>query len=164
MSTMTMNRLGWNGQYGLQFAAGIGCGFSVGAATLIMPAVIERRDLGAYPVSTKVPFALTVLKATSTSAVVQLRMLGGALGLALVTAIMNSSLKSTLTEVLSHQQIALIFRTTQAIQDLPEPLRTAVREAFLDGYNTQLHILTGFATAQVPATFLIWQKEQVRID
>jgi hypothetical protein len=49
MSTMTMDRLGWNGQYGLQFVAGIGCGFSVGAVTLIMPAVIERRDLGAYP-------------------------------------------------------------------------------------------------------------------
>jgi hypothetical protein len=91
-------------------------------------------------------------------------MLGGALGLALVTAIMNSTLKSTLTNMLPQQQIALIFRTTQAIQDLPEPLRRAVREAFLDGYNTQLHILAGFAAAQVPATFLIWQKEQIRID
>jgi hypothetical protein len=72
-------------------------------------------------------------------AVVQLRMLGGALGLALVTAITNSTLNSTWTDMLP------IFRSTRAIQNLPEPFRRAVREAFLDGYNTQLHILAGFA-------------------
>lgn len=165
MSTTTMDRLSWSGQYGLQFVAGTGCGFAVGSVTLMMPAVIEKRDLGAYG-----KFCLTFLSslialtATSTSAVVQLRMLGGALGLALVTATMNSSLKHTLTQMLSSQQVVQVFRTTETIGHLPEPVKTAVREAFLKGYNTQLHILVGFAAAQVPATFLIWQKEPVRIS
>lgn len=91
-------------------------------------------------------------------------MLGGALGLALVTAIMNSSLKHTLAQMLSAQQIAQVFRTTETIAHLPEPIQTRVREAFLNGYNTQLHILVGFAAAQTPATLLIWQKEPVRIS
>lgn len=48
MSRLTLSRVLWKGQYGLQFITGLGCGFSVGVVTLMMPFVIEKRDLGKY--------------------------------------------------------------------------------------------------------------------
>ncbi|PSN70502.1 hypothetical protein BS50DRAFT_599082 [Corynespora cassiicola Philippines] len=149
MSTMNIHRFSWNGQYGLQFLAGTGCGFAVGSVRLMMPAAIEKGDL--------------VRTATSTSAVVQLRMLGRALDLALVTANMKSRLKYALEQFLSHHQVRKVFKAAETIPHLPEPVKTLVREAFLRDYNTQLHILVGLAAAQIPATFLIWEKEPVKI-
>ena len=50
-----------------------------------------------------------------------MRMLGGALILTLVTAIMNDNVKQTLLEVLPQDKVAEIFRTAQAIASLREP-------------------------------------------
>lgn len=46
MSRLTLDRVLWKGQYGLQFMTGFGCGLSVGAVTLMTPFAIQRRDLG----------------------------------------------------------------------------------------------------------------------
>ncbi|KAF2690332.1 putative multidrug resistance protein fnx1 [Lentithecium fluviatile CBS 122367] len=146
MSRITLGRISWKGQYGLQFLTGIGCGNSFGVTALMTNAIVEKRDL-----------------ATSTAAIVQMRMLGGALVLALVTAVMNSNLKDTLVEVLSGEQLGQVFRTTEAIAGLVEPVKTAVQETFLKGYNMQLRILLGFAAAQLPFTLLMWEREPVKI-
>ena len=36
----------WNGLYGLEVVVGLGFGFCLGAATLLTPFVLEKRDLG----------------------------------------------------------------------------------------------------------------------
>jgi hypothetical protein len=46
MSRLYLDNILWNGQYGLQFMTGLGCGLSVGVVTLITPFVIEKQDLG----------------------------------------------------------------------------------------------------------------------
>jgi hypothetical protein len=46
MSRLSLHRILWKGQYGLQFITGLGCGLQVGAVTLMTPFVIEKRDLG----------------------------------------------------------------------------------------------------------------------
>jgi hypothetical protein len=106
---------------------------------------------------------LMISPATSTAAVVQIRMLGGALILALITAVMNGDLKNTLLGVLNQEEMLRVLRATEAIQMLPDPTRTAVKETFLKGYNMQLRILVGFAGAGIPFTLLMWQAEPVRI-
>ncbi|KAF2248052.1 putative multidrug resistance protein fnx1 [Trematosphaeria pertusa] len=146
MSRLTLERVMWKGQYGLQFVTGLGCGMSIGVVTLMTPFVIEKRDL-----------------ATSTSAVVQIRMLSGALVLAIITAVMNSNLNRTLPQVLTDQELFRVFQSTDAIAMLGEPVRTEVKETFLKGYNMQLRILVGFAGAEVLATLLMWQEDQVKI-
>ncbi|KAF2736979.1 putative multidrug resistance protein fnx1 [Polyplosphaeria fusca] len=146
MSRLTLDYIVWKGQYGLQVLTGFGCGISMGAVTLMTPYVIEKRDL-----------------ATATSAVVQARMLGGALVLAIITAVMNSNLSGALALMLSAEEFARVFRAIKAIQDLPESLKTAVKDMFLKGYNMQLRILVGLAAAEVPAALLMWQKEAVRV-
>jgi hypothetical protein len=163
MSRLTLDRILWKGQYGLQFVTGLGCGISIGVVTLMTPFVIEKRDLGKFVSLPPSNHPLTTCLATSTSAVVQFRMLGGALILAVITAVMNNEVKHTLLQFLSHKDLQDIFRTTEAIQGLIEPARTMVKETFLKGYNMQLRILIGFAAMEIPATLLMWQKEQVRI-
>jgi hypothetical protein len=49
MARLSLEKLNWGGQYGLQVVAGLGAGFGVGMITLIVPFVIEKRDLGTYP-------------------------------------------------------------------------------------------------------------------
>ncbi|KAF2471879.1 putative multidrug resistance protein fnx1 [Lindgomyces ingoldianus] len=146
MSRMTLDEIQWQGQYGLQTIAGLGCGLTIGVSTLLMPFVIEKRDL-----------------ATSTSAVVQFRLLGGALAVAIVTAVMNNDVRRTLLPLMSPGELAQILRTTEAIEELKEPLRTIVKDAFLKGYNMQLRILFGFAAVEIPATIFMWQKVPVKI-
>lgn len=41
-------RVPWSGQYGFQAMAGIGLGLGIGAQVLLMPFVIEKRDLGTF--------------------------------------------------------------------------------------------------------------------
>ncbi|KAF2106036.1 putative efflux pump antibiotic resistance protein [Lophiotrema nucula] len=148
MSRLTLDNILWKGQYGLQFVTGIGCGISMGVVTLMTPYAIEKRDL-----------------ATATSAVVQIRVLGGALVLAIVTAVMNTDLRPTLTRMLSAQELTRVFQAVGSIQSLSQPLSTAVKDTFLKGNNNmQLRILVGFAAAEVPATVMMWQKDPVRVS
>jgi hypothetical protein len=164
MSRLTLDRISWKGQYGLQFLLGVGCGHSFAVTALMTNAIIEKRDLGEYGGHLLARTCeLTVAPATSTAAIVQMRMLGGALILALVTAVMNNNLKNTLIDVLPAEQLVHVFHTTEAIASLSGPLKTTVRETFLKGYNMQLRILLGFAAAQLPFTLLMWQKEPCRI-
>ena len=90
-------------------------------------------------------------------------MLGGALGLAIITAVMNQNLVHMLSGSLTTSQLADIFRTTESIVHLSEPLRTMVRHTFMKGFNMQLRILLGFAVAEIPFTLLMWKKEPLRI-
>ena len=76
---------------------------------------------------------------------------------------MNSKLKHELDQLVPAEEVARIFRSTKMIQTLAEPTRDRIRDAFNGGYNMQLRILAGFAGAEIPATLMMWQKQQVRI-
>jgi hypothetical protein len=95
--------------------------------------------------------------------VVQIRVIGGALILAIVIAVMNSNLKSTLLQIISPEDFELIFQRVSYIYEVAEPMRTSVRDSFMKGFDVQLRILIGFAAAGIPTAGLMWQKEQVRI-
>ena len=97
-------------------------------------------------------------------AVVQFRVMGGAVGLAIVTCVMNSWTESALSPLLASDQLAAILQTTAAINALqPADLQTAVRTLLGNGYIIQMRIMIGFAVAQFPATLLVWQTKQIRI-
>ncbi|ORY17866.1 putative multidrug resistance protein fnx1 [Clohesyomyces aquaticus] len=164
LSRVTLDRVLWKGQYGLQFVTGLGCGLSIGVTQLMVPFVIEKRDLGMCKNNNvAVSFTYPCFTATSTSASVQFRILGGAIALATVTAAMNSTIKPELAALVSQEELAHLLRTTTAIHILEQPIRMYVQMIFMDGYNLQLKILVGFAAAEIPATCLIWQRDQVRI-
>lgn len=95
------------------------------------------------------------------SAVLQCRTMGGAIGLAIVTTVLNSYLKSHMSRVLSPEEINALLKTTQAFTALPPYKAETVKTVFASGYNLQMRVMVGFSAAQMPLALLMWQKKQI---
>ena len=89
--------------------------------------------------------------------------MGGAIGLAIVTTILNSYVKSHLADILSPVQIQALLRTTEAFATLPPDVAETARTVFGNGFNLQMRIMIGFSAAQIPTVLLMWQKKQIVI-
>ena len=87
--------------------------------------------------------------------------MGGAVGLAIVTSILNSSVSSNLSEFLTPQQVQSLLDTSSALAGFPPDIQAKIQSAFADGYNTQLKVLAGLAAAQLPSSLIMWQKKQI---
>ena len=101
--------------------------------------------------------------AVAMSATIQFRTMGGAIGLAVVTTAMNTYIKSHLAERLSSAQIDALLQTTKAFATLTPETADIAKTVFAQGYNLQMRIMIGFSAAQLPVTFLMWQRKQIYI-
>ena len=126
--------------YGWEILSGFGIGMVWGMLLVIPPHVVERRDL-----------------AISSGALLQFRVFGGALGLALASAVMNSYLASHLSHSIGSEYLAAVLESTEAIKSFPIDMQQLVLERFAEGYNVQMKILAGFAGLQVLCVGLLWR-------
>lgn len=94
---------------------------------------------------------------------IQFRNMGGVIGLAIVTTVINSYVRNHLAGVLQPEQIDALLQTTDAFATLPPAVMKTVKSIFAKGYNLQLQIMIGFSAAQISVTFLMWQKKQVTV-
>lgn len=94
---------------------------------------------------------------------VQFRTMGGAIGLAIVTTVLNGYIKSELAQYISPDQIASLLETAEAFKSLPPDKINLVKGVFARGYNLQVEIMIAFAAAQIPASFLMWKKNQILV-
>ncbi len=97
------------------------------------------------------------------SSVIQFRTMGGAIGLAIVTNVMNTYTKFHLGAILSPTQINDLLQTTRTLATLPSELAGPTKTVFANGYNLQMRIMIGFSAAQLLMTLLMWQKKQVLV-
>jgi hypothetical protein len=134
-------------QYGYQILTGTGVGFFNAALILLVPYVVEKRDL-----------------AVGTAAIGQFRILGGAVGLAIVTTIFNRSMRPKLLRLLLPAQVDALLEYTSTLATFPEATQLAVRSSLGEGFNLQMTVLIGFAAAQLPATLLMWKKKSVVVQ
>lgn len=102
-------------------------------------------------------------KAVALGAVAQFRVMGGAVGLAIVTTSFNGLVRRNLGNLLSSSQIDTLLRYPETIPSLPIDLQETVRTVFADGYTLQMKILAGLAAGQIPAALLMWEKDQIMI-
>ena len=126
--------------YGWEILSGFGIGMVWGMLLVIPPHVVEHRDL-----------------AISSGALLQFRVFGGALGLALASAVMNSYLTSHLSHSIGSEYLAAVLQSTEAIKAFPIATQQLVLENFAEGYNLQMKILAGFAGLQVLCVGLLWR-------
>lgn len=133
-------------QYGYEFIAGFGCGISIALLPLMTPFSVEARDL-----------------AVAMGAIAQLRMMGGVIGLAIVTTAFNGLVKSRLGRFLSTEQINDLLEFANSSLSYPADTQDRFRIIFAEGYSLQMKIMTGFAAAQLLSTLFIWQSKQVRV-
>lgn len=104
---------------------------------------------------------LIIHSAVANGAITQFRILGGSLGLAIVTCATGPTLRSRLLEVLSLDQTDLVLDRTEMILALPSESQSVVRGLFGDTYNRQMTILIGIAAAQVLVACIQWQRNPI---
>ena len=95
------------------------------------------------------------------SAMVQFRTMGGAIGLATATGVLNSYIRTHLAQILSPGQINALLRTADAFRELAPELKDSVRMIFARGYNLQIQVMMGFAAAQLPTSLLMWERRNI---
>lgn len=97
------------------------------------------------------------------SSVAQFRVMGGVIGLAIVTAALNGVVRARLRHVLPQAQVEELLRSAAAIASTSGSERDRIRIAFAEGYNLQMKILAGLAAAQIPSSLVMWQKKQILV-
>ncbi|KAH7128161.1 MFS multidrug transporter-like protein [Dendryphion nanum] len=133
--------------YGFQVIAGFGCGINISTLILLVPFVVENRD-----------------KAVGMAAVSQLRVMGGAIVLAIVASVFNSYTQPRMerfkesvhmggTKISSAHLLTIIDRNGQE----------QIRSILAHGYNLQMYVLCAFAVAQIPTSLLLWRKSQILV-
>ncbi|KAH7070078.1 major facilitator superfamily domain-containing protein, partial [Paraphoma chrysanthemicola] len=133
--------------YGFQVIAGFGCGINISTLLLLVPFVVQYRD-----------------KAVGMGAVSQLRIMGGAIVLAIATSVFNSYTGPLLAEYMARYSITRdAIYSAQGIARLTAPDQDAVRNILARGFNKQMIVLAAFAGAQIPTAFMLWRKEHIRV-
>ncbi|PYI00240.1 MFS general substrate transporter [Aspergillus sclerotiicarbonarius CBS 121057] len=131
-------------QYGYQVLAGFGCGINIPLLTLMTPYSTEKRD-----------------HAVAMGAIAQFRVMGGCIGLAIVTTIHNSYLRSHLTPFLGADLTGAVLQSTGVIATLPSGTQDLIRGTYAASYDLQLKVLAGLAGGQVLATMAMWQRKPI---
>lgn len=95
---------------------------------LVIPShIVEHRDL-----------------AISSGALLQFRVFGGGLGLALASAVMHSYLPLQLSHSVSSEYLAVVvLQSTEAIKGFPIAIQRSVLEKFAEGYDLQMKVFGG---------------------
>ncbi|KAJ6160748.1 hypothetical protein N7470_004144 [Penicillium chermesinum] len=123
---------------GYEVVAGAGMGLIMGVLVLSPPYIVEDRDL-----------------TIATGTVVQLRFLGGAIGLAIASNILNGHLRDHLDGILSSHDLHLFLENVQELKLVTPHLQETVKGIVSSSYTTQLRVMIGFAGAQLFAALLL---------
>ncbi|MCJ1333216.1 hypothetical protein MMC10_009910 [Thelotrema lepadinum] len=132
--------------YGYEVLAGLGVGLSLTTLLNVARFVVERRHL-----------------AVAVGGVTQLRILGGAIGVAIATNLLNASIRSSLASVLSSDTISNVLENMSLVSSLSQEDRKQIQSAFLKGYQKQFAMMLGFCAAEVLALALMWEVPARRI-
>ncbi|ORX94599.1 MFS multidrug transporter-like protein [Clohesyomyces aquaticus] len=139
--------------YGFQVIAGFGCGINISTLILLVPFVVEYRDKADPRYS-----------AVGMAAVSQLRVMGGAIVLAIATSVFNSYTHPRLAKFQEAFHLPGDSTTSAQLLALADGQeKNEIRSILAHGYNLQMYVLCAFAAAQIPAALLLWRKKQILV-
>ena len=149
-------------QYGYEIIAGFGCGINISLLVLMTPFSVEEQDNGEFFYFRVFALReLTPSSAVAMGSIAQFRVMGGAVGLAVVTTVFNSNVRPALADLLSREQVETLLRSAGAVKSFAPETQEIITNTFASAYNLQMKILAGFAAAQIPSSILMWQKKQI---
>ncbi|PIG69496.1 efflux pump antibiotic resistance protein [Aspergillus arachidicola] len=132
-------------QYGYLVLAGLGTGTSVAVFYMMVPLVVDGKD-----------------QSIALSTGLQLRMLGGVLGVAASTTILHNYLRSRLSATLDPDQVNLLLSSSDAIGTFSPYIQLQIRQAYSVAYSAQVKLAGGFSVAQLLSVAMIWKRSNVR--
>lgn len=148
--------------YGYQVIAGFGCGINISTLLLIVPFVVEYRDKGKPldPLNCNETNDIAV----GMAAVSQLRVMGGAIVLAIATSVFNSYTRPKLAQFLESGHLAgESIPSVQSLAQFSVQDQESIKGILAHGYNLQMWVLCAFAIAQIPSALLLWRKKQIMV-
>lgn len=128
--------------YGYMVLGGMGCGISYSTMILIVPFAAEKRD-----------------GAVAMGAANQFRIMGGAIGLAIVTSVFNGYVRSQFARL--NISVPITDLAGGAELTLPPSLQDDMRRVLSEAYNHQMLVLCALGAAQIPASLLMWKRKQI---
>ena len=91
----------------------------------------------------------------------QFRYLGGAMGLGILTAALNSTVKSLLSAILSSDQVTALLCSSESAADLSADKQVLVKMAYEAAFQLQWKILIAFVALQIPlAMIMFWNSKR----
>jgi hypothetical protein len=151
--------------YGFQVIAGFGCGINISAQRLYSCWCHSWLKLAikVSPGDLRLPQCevLTMI-AVGMGAMSQLRVMGGAIVLAIATSVFNSSTSPRLMEYLSRYSMTTnAVYSAQSLAILSAIDRGEVRSILALGFNRQMVVLSTFAAAQIPTAAFLWRRKKI---
>jgi hypothetical protein len=92
---------------------------------------------------------------------IQIRMLGGAIGLAASSAILNGYTSSHLSSFLSPEQLSSIMQSSNSVSSLPPALQEATRKWFAGGFTQQMILVAASAGASLLTALIVGPKKRL---
>ncbi|KAI1775503.1 hypothetical protein F4818DRAFT_51465 [Hypoxylon cercidicola] len=140
----------------------MGFGFGMGLVSLLIytPMVVNRADMGkiASPSFMGSQRLTRHVTAVAMGAITQIRVLGGTIGLAISSTVLNNHLASNLPFLLNPSDIRQISNSVQYVNTLPDVTRDAVRQVFADGFNAQLRVMMYFSVVVFVLSLILWER------
>ncbi|KAI9640543.1 hypothetical protein NHQ30_010841 [Ciborinia camelliae] len=130
--------------YAYEVLAGFGAGSVFSILMLATPKCIDAQDI-----------------AVGSSTIIQFRMVGSAIGIAIAGSIVNGFVTSRLSHILTSTQLNMLLQDISLISKLPPTVQDMVREIFGDAYNVFAKVILGLAVAQLIIVGLLWRKPQL---
>lgn len=132
--------------FGSQVVTGFGAGLTFCCTTMITSLNAEFQD-----------------HALAQGLIAQARVIGGTLGVAASSALFGNRI-SGLVDVLSPEQISILYRNPAYISQLSLVQQVAVRQAFGLAFNDCLRICTYIAAVSLVVSLFVWQRNPPTIE
>ncbi|WPH03891.1 Hypothetical protein R9X50_00677400 [Acrodontium crateriforme] len=129
-------------QFGFEVIMGLGFGLGLTTLLVMVPIVVEEKD-----------------KAVMTGAVTQVRVLGGTIGLAILSQVLNRDVERQLNTIVPPAVVQEIYQSVSTINRLNPAQQYAVRVVFADGYTLLMKVLAGFSGLVLFIAFMLWEKQ-----
>ena len=147
MSTLEETRTLDSAVYGYQFILGLGVGLTLSAGTLMTSTSTAPRDAAA-----------------AQGAISQARILGGSVGLATFTIVLNDKLRRKLVSVLDATELSNLQRSLSTVEDLQLEQQGAVGKVYSEAFNQQMRICTYVSVLCLLASVATFSRHPASIE
>ncbi|KAI1818551.1 putative MFS multidrug transporter [Poronia punctata] len=127
-------------QYGFQVLLGLGIGLSLGSATIMASIQSQKADL-----------------AVAQGIVAQARVLGGSIGIALCSILLNARVDKDLSGVMDPDDLSALHHSPTIAQWLPPALQLKVKSVYAEAFTDDIKLMIGIAAIGVAVSFFTYE-------